>query len=146
MIVKVFKGVWFLSLMATMAAFLFVYASLPESIVVQEGEVAQSISRNGLFYATLALLGVFNALVFIVTRLYADSNEYLKAWFYGLVVFLNVFFVVALQFLNLYNSQEKFNYDSIGYIIYGSIAVVVLWSSLWPLYFIIQKISNKSIV
>lgn len=146
MIVKVFKGVWFLSLMATMAAFLFVYASLPESIVVQEGEVAQSISRNGLFYATLALLGVFNALVFIVTRLYADSNEYLKAWFYGLVVFLNVFFVVALQFWNLYNSQEKFNYDSIGYIIYGSIAVVVLWSSLWPLYFIIQKISNKSIV
>ena len=146
MIVKVFKGVWFLSLMATMAAFLYVYASLPESIVVQEGEVAQSISRNGLFYATLALLGVFNALVFIVTRLYADSNEYLKAWFYGLVVFLNVFFVVALQFLNLYNSQEKFNYDSIGYIIYGSIAVVVLWSSLWPLYFIIQKISNKSIV
>lgn len=146
MIVKVFKGVWFLSLMATMAAFLYVYASLPESIVVQEGEVAQSVSRNGLFYATLALLGVFNALVFIVTRLYADSNEYLKAWFYGLVVFLNVFFVVALQFWNLYNSQEKFNYDSIGYIIYGSIAVVVLWSSLWPLYFIIQKISNKSIV
>ena len=81
MIVKVFKGVWFLSLMATMAIFLYVYASLPESIIFQEGESTLSVSRNGLFYTILLLLAIFNALVFIVSRLYPDRNEYLKAWF-----------------------------------------------------------------
>ena len=146
MIVKIFKGVWFFSLIATMAHFLYVYASLPESIVVHEGEVTQSVSRNGLFYVTLTLLAAFNVLAFIISRLYADRSEYLRAWFYGLVVFLNLFFVVALQFWSLYNSLEKFDYGSIGYIIYGSIGMVLLWSSLWPLYFLIQRFLNKSTI
>ena len=143
MIVKIFKGVWLLSLMATMVIFLYVYASLPESIIFQQGESIQSVSRNGLFYAILTLLAIFNALVFIVSRLYPDRNEYLRAWFYGLIIFLNLFLVVAIQFLSLYNSQEKFDYGSIGYIIYGSIGMVVLWSSLWPLYFLSQRFLNK---
>ena len=146
MIVKIFKGVWFLSLMATVAIFLYVYASLPESIIFQEGESSQSVSRNGLFYTILLLLAIFNALVFIVSRLYPGRNEYLKAWFYGLIIFLNLFLVVALQFLSLFNSQEKFDYGSIGVIIYGSIGMVVLWSSLWPLYFLTQRFLNKPTV
>ena len=143
MVIKIFKGVWFLSLLATLAIFMYVYASLPESILVWEGEVSQSISRDGLFYSTLALLAVFNALIFIISRLYSGKNEYFRAWFFGLVTIFNLFLVVALQFLNLYNSQERFDYESIGFIIYGSISLVVLWSSLWPSYYLFQRITRK---
>ncbi len=143
MIVKIFKGVWFLSLLATLAIFMYVYASLPESILVWEGEVSQSISRDGLFYSIVALLAIFNTLIFIISRLYSDKNEYFRAWFFGLVTFFNLFLVVALQFLNLYNSQERFDYESIGSIIYGSISLVVLWSSLWPSYYLLQRITRK---
>src|SRR5258708_2999959 len=104
--------------MATIVIFLYVYASLPEDILLKQGEVTQSISRNSLFYSALALLTVFNALVFIISRLYSEKNEYFRAWFCGLVIFFNLFFVVALQFVNVYNSYEKFNYEKIGPIIY----------------------------
>ena len=140
MIVKIFKGVWFFSLLVTMAVLMYIYASLPESI-----QVTQSIEipRNGVFYAALALLAVFNASVFIMSRLLAGKSEFFLAWFYGLVIFLHLFIIVALQFLNLYNGNEKFNYESIGFIIYGSIAMVVLWSSLWPAYYLLQKFTSK---
>ena len=143
MVVKIFKGVWFLSLLATLTIFMYVYASLPESILVREGEASQSISRDGLFYSTLALLAAFNTLIFIISRLYSGKNEYFRAWFFGLVTLFNLFLVVALQFLNLYNSQERFDYESIGSIIYGSISLVVLWSSLWPAYYLLQRITRK---
>lgn len=146
MVVKVFKGVWFLSLIATLATFMYVYASLPEDILLKEGEKAPSITRNGLFYLTLAVIAIFNAFVFVISRIYYQENGVFKAWFYGLVVFLNLFFIVTLQFLNLYNSGEKFDYESIGYIIYGSIGLVVLWSSLWPVYFLVQKFFSKETI
>ncbi len=146
MVVKIFKGVWFLSLLATLAIFMYVYASLPESILVWEGEVSQSISRDGLFYSTLALLAVFNALIFIISRLYSGKNEYFRAWFFGLVTFFNLFLVVALQFLNLYNSQERFDYESIGLIIYGSIGLVIVWSFAWPVYLLAQRFLNKQVI
>jgi hypothetical protein len=143
MVVKIIKGVWFLSLLATTAVFLYVYASLPENILVREGEVPQFISRNGIFYITLIMLAVFNSFVIIISRLFSDQRDYFKAWFYVLVIFLNLFIIVALQYLNLYNSGEKFNYGSIGLIIYGSIALLVLWSSLWPIYFLGQRFLSK---
>jgi hypothetical protein len=136
MIAKIFKGVWFLSLLATMAILLYVYASLPETLTL--GDQAE-ISRSAVFYSALALLAAFNVSVFIVARLSPVDVEYFMPWFYGLIIFLHLLIIVSLQYLNLYNSQEKFNYSSIGFIIYGSIALVVLWSSLWPAYYLLQK-------
>ncbi len=145
MIVKIFKAVWFLSLLGTMAIFMYNYASLPEEIVFSDSSTF-SVSRNGLFYTTVALLAIMNALVFVVTRLYPKSQEFLKAWFYGLVAFLNLFVIVALQFVSVFNSQERFDYDRIGYIIYGSIILVIIWTFIWPIYLIIQRFSNKQTV
>jgi hypothetical protein len=143
MVVKIFKGVWLFSLLATVAVFLYVYASLPESIAVMEGETTSYMSRNGLFYSTLAFLATFNALIFLASRLFRESDPYFVGWFYGLIAIFNLFMIVGLQFLNLYNSQEKFNYESIGSIIYGSIVLVVVWSILWPVYQLVRRISNK---
>jgi hypothetical protein len=148
MILKIFKAVWFLSLLAAIAVLLYTYASFPETIQVSEAGAgqAQTISRNGLFYLSLAVLGILNALVFAVNRLMSSSDNLFQAWFYGLVVFFNLFMIVALEFFNLYNSQERFDYESIGYIIYGSVALIVLWASLWPIGRIIRSFSaNQSI-
>ena len=146
MIAKIFKGVWFLSLVVTLVFFLYGYASWPEDILVMEGEHPVSLARSSLFYLTLLVLTVFNALTFAFSRLYREKNELFAAWFYGLVTFLHLFLIVALQFFNLYNSQEKFDYESIGYIIYGSIGLVVTWFSLWPVYFLSSKFFNKPVV
>ncbi len=144
MIVRIFKAVWFFSLFATVVVLLYAYASFPESIQVSGG--GEAISRNGLFYAVLGLLGIFNVMVFAVNRLMAEDDSFFKAWFYGLVVFFNLFILVSLQFFSLYNSQEKFNYDSIGYIIYGCVSLIVLWASLWPLNRLAQLFRPKQAV
>lgn len=124
---------------------LYSYASFPEVIQLSDtpnGSV-QTIQRSQLFYATLGMLALFNAMVFIVNKFMANGDEFFQAWFYGLVVFFNLFIIVSLQFYNLFNSQERFDYDSIGFIIYGSVALIVFWSSLWPLSRLIRMFRTK---
>ncbi|MEJ0055421.1 MAG: hypothetical protein WDN75_07055 [Bacteroidota bacterium] len=145
MIIKISKAVWLFSLLATMSVFLYNYASLPEDIVFSDTG-SFSVSRNAVFYLALGLLAVINSLVFVVPRIFPDSEPFFLAWFCGLVTFLNLFIIVALQFISLYNSQERFNYQSIGYIIYGSLAMVVLWSSIWPVYGIIRRFTSKQAI
>jgi hypothetical protein len=149
MVLKIFKGVWFFFLLATLGIFLYVYAALPENIsFLKTGPAVPAlfITRNGLFYSTLALLAMLNALVFLVSKVFGRRNEYFTAWVYGLVTLFNLFLIVALEFVSVYNSQERFNYESIGYIIYGSVALVVIWSALWPLYRLFQRFSDKQAV
>ncbi len=146
MIIKISKGIWFFSLLATLGIFLYVYAALPETVSLDGGGVGYSVSRNNLFYATVLLLALLNALVFLVAKVFNRGSEYFIAWVYGLVTFCNLFFVVALEFINVSNSQERFDYQRIGYIIYASIALVVIWSTVWPLHRLIQRFSGKQAV
>jgi len=146
MIVKIFKGVWFLSLMATLAVFLYVYASLPEEVEVSGGQMAMALSRNVIFYLTLAVLSVLNALVVTFSKLYRQNNELFVAWFYGLVAFLHLFLIVALQFFNVFNSQENYDYSRLGFIIYTSITLVLIWFFIWPVYIVYARIFSKPAV
>ena len=146
MILKIFKAVWFLSLLTLMVSFLFVYASVPEQLVVHEGEGIRTISREGLFYGAVALFAVCNVLVFVISRLFSHTSDDFLCWFHGLIITLNIFFIIALNFINLYNSGEKFKFSSIGFVIYGSLALVVLWTISWPFYSLTRKKIDKPVV
>ena len=142
MMVRIAKGVWLISLFAAVAGLLHAYASLPDNIQISDAE-GQTVERSQLFYAVLGLLAVFNAMVFVVNRLMAVGDEFFQAWFYGLIVFFNVFILVSVQFFNVYNSAEKFDYDSIGFIIYGSVSLIILWASLWPILRLVRMFRPK---
>ncbi len=143
MSVKILKSIWLLSLLVTLVMLLYSYASMPERMELGADSPLQSVSRNGLFYAALAMIGLINSLVFAMGRLVPEKEPFFRPWFYMLLAFLNLFMVVSLQFFSLYNSSEKFNYDSIGIIIYGTISLLIVWASLWPLKMIIQKFLPK---
>ncbi len=157
MVLKIFKGVWFLSLIVFFGVFIYQYASLPEKITLQESESSALretslnrgplvISRDGLFYAFVATVALINMLVFVVTRLFPAKDMDFKSWFYGLVITLNIFFIVGISFISLYNSTEKFDYESIGIIIYGSLGLIVAWSLGWPVYALSRKYFFKQAV
>jgi hypothetical protein len=146
MVLKIFKGVWFLSLIVFLGVFIYQYASLPEKITLQESETPLIISRDGLFYAFVATVALINMLVFVVTRLFPAEDMDFKSWFYGLVITLNIFFIVGISFISLYNSTEKFDYESIGIIIYGSLGLIVVWSLGWPVYALSRKYFFKQSV
>jgi hypothetical protein len=147
MILKIFKAVWFFSLLALLTSFLFIYASVPEQVIIHESSGTRTISREALFYSSIALFSVCNVTVFIISSLYKsrDAEDFL-CWIHGLLVSLNIFFIIALNFINLYNSNEKFNFGSIGYVIYGSVVLVILWTVAWPVYTIFRKRISKPII
>ncbi|MFZ1807369.1 MAG: hypothetical protein WAU36_09120 [Cyclobacteriaceae bacterium] len=143
MILKIIKAVWFLSLMGFMAIFMYIYASLPQQVVIQEGAEMVSVSRDTVFYLTLGVAALINVLVFVFSKLYGNSNEPLSVWFYGQIILLNFFFCTVLGYFNVVNSGENFAFDNLGIVIYGSIALIIIWAIGWPVYSLSRKFISK---
>ncbi len=143
MVLKIFKGIWFLSVLITLVVLLLNYASLPEEVAVQEDGVSQvSINKEAFFYLATGFLALINVLVFIINKLYAKQTDF-RTWFYGLVITFNIFFIISISLINVYNSSEKFNYNNIAFAIYGSLALLIGWTVAWPAYIIYLKFFPK---
>jgi hypothetical protein len=143
MALKILKVIWVCSLLVVLGNFLYVYASLPENVVVNESASNLTLSKEALFYIVLAVIAIANALVFAVSRIFPKQEEDFKAWFYGLIACANLFFVIGLSFIGLYNSNEKYDFSRLGPIIYGGVGLLLLWAASWPIYRIVQKIISK---
>jgi len=143
---KIFKVFWFFSMAALLGVFMYIYASLPDPIVLSESPKVISLSKESLFYIALAIIALTNASVFAVTRILPESDQDFKAWFYGLVMCSNLFFIVGLAFIGVYNSAEKFDYSQIGTIIYGALILLAGWSISWPIFRVAQRFLSKPAV
>jgi hypothetical protein len=146
MILKIFRAVWFVSMLAVLASLLYVYAALPEEVVLQEDNVKQVIvHRDTLFYTMTGAIALVNVLVFILARV-APGQEDFRAWFNGQIITINVFFIVGLFLISLFNSQEKYDYTRVGFVIYGSVVLIVVWAISWPIWKIFKRFSIKQAV
>jgi len=135
---------WFLSVMVVLANLLYVYASLPETVIIQENEQV-SLTREWLFYILLLIIVVINALVYLFKLMFQES-ENLRAWFHGFIITINIFLIVSMQALNVYNSNETFNHSLVVLYLTGSISLIILWAAFWPVYLIFQKFRFKQTV
>jgi len=143
MALKLLKGVWFLSMLAALVALLYVYAGLPQEVIVQDEAGAQvTVSNEGFFYIVMFLMTICNALVYAIGKVY-KKNEDLRTWFYGLITTLNIFFIIGMNMISLYNSHEKYDYSRIDFIIYGSVGLILVWIVSWPLYSLFKHLFSK---
>lgn len=143
---KIFKAIWFLSVIAGLANLLYVYAGLPEMVMIQDaGASSVSIGKEGLFYTITVIIAVINAMVYPISSVFRKDVDF-RAWFYGLITTMNIFFIISFSFVALFNSGEKYDYGSIDFIIFGSIALVVLWAIGWPFYSLIRKTRHNQLV
>jgi hypothetical protein len=143
MALKLLKGVWFLSMFVALVVLLYIYAGLPQSVVVQEENgVAVAISNEGFFYIVMSLLVIANVLIFIMAKLFKEAKDF-RAWFYGLIASINLFFIIGMNLISLYNSGERFEYERIEFVIYGSLALIILWASIWPVFALFKKLTAK---
>lgn len=146
MALKLLKAVWFLSMVGALGALLYVYASLPQDVVIQNsGDARVSISNEIFFYVVMILVAVTNVMVYIIAKVFKE-NEDLRTWFYGLITTLNIFFVIGLNFISLYNSSERFDYNRIAFVIYGSLALIIVWAVSWPIYVIFKGKKYKALI
>jgi len=141
MILKIFRVVWFFSVLGVLSFFMYTYAALPDPIVVMDDTEQISIGKEAWFYTVLFLIAIFNMFVFVFRSLYRNrpEGEAFVCWFYGLVISLNAFFIVAVSYISLFNGGERFEYQRIGFIVYGSIGLMVAWIFAWPVYLIFAK-------
>lgn len=143
MILKIFKAVWFLSMLGALANFLYIYAGLPEDVAVYEDQTnLYYVSRESLFYSAMAALALLNLLVYLFSRSVTPGEDF-RTWLHGLVITVNLFFIIALSFIGLYNSAEKFEFNRLGIVIYSAIGLVVLWAISWPVIYTWRKLISK---
>lgn len=143
MILKIFKGIWFFSLIGLLVVFFYVYAGLPEPVSLWEGETPVSISRNGLFYFSLLLMAVINTMVFTIRNLISKNNEPFNTWFYSLIIAINVFLIASFGLLTVTNGGERYDYSRMAPAVYGSLILICISLLSWPVYRISQRFSSK---
>ncbi|MEJ7647109.1 MAG: hypothetical protein WKF87_21095 [Chryseolinea sp.] len=143
---KIFKALWFLSMLAVLANLLFTYMSLPENVVIRDdGEARIALPRDSFFYIMTALLAIVNVMVYFISRIFKKDFDF-RAWFHGLVITLNIFFIISMNFIGLFNSGERFDYKRIDFIIYGSLGLFLIWTLAWPIYAAYKKFLIKATV
>lgn len=143
MILKIFKGIWFFSLLALFGLFFYMYAGLPEVVIFSESEGSLSVSRNGFFYASITLFAIINVLVFVVNYLLSNGDQRFSSWFYGLIVTFNFFFLASLGFIHVFNGGDRYDYGKMGPVMYGSLILLCVWMISWPVYLFYKKIITK---
>jgi len=145
MVQRIFKAVWFLSLLATLAVFLYIYASLPPDVMISnEGEIIV-FSREATFYIVLTVMAFVNAFVFLVSRFYTKINSAFSAWFYGLIAVVNFFIIASIGYIYVINSGEHYDYSNLGTLLTLSLGLVIIWILSWPVYVLLQKRTPENI-
>ena len=146
MALKIFRAVWFLSVLSVLANLLYIYATLPEQVIIQEDGATQvSVGREVMFYTVVIVLALVNVLVYVIGKFFPRDEEF-RAWFHGLIMTINIFFIVGISLVGLYNSAEKFDYSRIGFVIYGSLGLILIWAVSWPIYRTMRRLSVKQSV
>ena len=130
-------------MLAVFANLLYVYASLPEHVsLMEDGVEAYSIGREQLFYSAMAVIVIANVMVYLFSKTISPDEDF-RTWLHGLVITLNIFFIIGMSFISLYNSAENFDFSRIGFIIYSSVVLVVIWALSWPVYSQTRKLRSK---
>ena len=77
MALKLFRGVWFLSVLVVFASLLYTYAGLPEQVVVQEETSGQiTMGRDPFFYLMVAVIVLVNIMVYVIGKMFERDQDF----------------------------------------------------------------------
>ena len=108
------------------------------------GQAVAFVTRDTFFYLALGILALTNVLFYGLVY-YTNSkasgglSKILQGWSYSFSTVLNAFFVVVMLFINTFNSGEQFSYHNLGYLVYITLALVVIWLLSLP-FLVIKKL------
>ena len=134
-VAKILKMIWLVSFGGATLVLFYVYSSLPEMVAYSGNEATsfEYIDKELFFYFFLFVLALSNILLYAISArkwIRSSSSQKisrLNAWKFGLGVVINIFLVISMIFISIFNSGEKFDYSNFGYLVYFSLALVILW-------------------
>ncbi len=132
---KVFKMVWLISFLGVSLFLFYVYSGLPD-MVAYSGEEPTSmeyISKDYFFYFFVGVIGILNILLYALSGKHISKTTNTKkinqliSWKFGLGIVVNIFLTISMVFISIFNSGERFDYSNFGYLVYFSLALIVIW-------------------
>ena len=130
---RVVRALWFFSALGSLATLLYIFASLPDPVRYGVNGMTEVVSRDAFFYIVLGIVAISNTIIYALAKRLEKRkgiNEKLMnslgAVSYAFGLAFNIFFVVSMHFISLFNSGENFNYDNFGYLLYPSIGLIIL--------------------
>lgn len=142
------RAFWYLSVLIVFFGLMYSFASLPTEVLYSEE--FSTIPKDTYFYGALVIIAITNFTLYALARQMGQQKRStplsvaLQSWLFGLNFSLNLFFFVALMFVMMYNSNEKWDFELLGYGIYLSIGTIVLTIISFPILLKTSKESNQS--
>lgn len=142
---RLIKFLWSVSVIGTLFAMLYIYASLPEQVMYYD---THSLSRDNFFYVSLVCIALSNFIFFALSKntkhRVVGIRDLLKKWYLGLAVIINLLFILILNLIFLANSGEQFDFSNIGYLAYVLIGVLIIWVIGLPIFMVKEvKMTNN---
>ena len=149
--IRFIKFGWYLSIAIFMIVLLWVYAYLPANVGYHANSYGlpdQFIPRENFFYFLLGLFIFTNVVIYLLYKLIqlqylrtpATENiagravkEDVAAWLLGFSATLNIFYILSMVYLSLFNNQEGIKLAYYGPVVFagplliGIMLVVLLY-------------------
>lgn len=139
------KAFYFLSVMFFVIAFLYIYASLPESVVYEMGDFGsqdKQLSKDSFFFTAIAAFVVLNLLVILPAKMIENQSvprlrilfkvgdpfrEHMLSWVYSFSGVINISLLIMAFYMIRLNSPDGIGQGGIGFIFYLIPLFFVLW-------------------
>jgi hypothetical protein len=133
---RIIKFIWFLSVVVFLAMLLWVYAYLPNRVGIMadhEGIADTFVSKGNFFYLALGIFLLVNGALFVMRRLLAPGDfstpkapalaarvgmrADLADWMLGFATALNLFFILTMSYLSVFNNPDGGNINFYGVLV-----------------------------
>lgn len=124
---KFSKPFWLITFFLTAVVFIYAYANLDNQVSYYQNPYTLAklyISRESFFFIGLATIAVTNLALYAFSKLIRSSSvspEYFKAlgtWFISMAGISNVFLLISLVFILLFNRLDQFDPRIMGFFLY----------------------------
>ena len=143
-----------ISMVLYLIILLIVYAYLPERVgllFADTGEPVYSFSRDAFFYTFLLLFIILQWIFYLfskhilASRFNKPPRQILGTWFQGLMLMINIFFILMTLFMGLANNAIDYPYSRIGWLSYVGPWLIILWILLFPVFFLRYRQDNRKV-
>lgn len=144
---RLVKYFWFLSMFIFFVTLLYVYAYLPGMVGIHagpQGNADQFIDRSTFFYVCVGLFIITNMSLYVLKRLLQaiwlrnsatasttparmSMREDVANWLLGFAAAINIFFVLILVYLAIFNNSEDMNQGMYSPLVYGGPVLIVIF-------------------
>jgi hypothetical protein len=135
-----------ISIVIFLLALLLVYAFLPDPLGIlfdKNGSIVYDISKGAFFYTALFMYVIIQIILILFKRESGIKlnvqRPYLKTWFQGFHLAVNMFIILMLLFVGLANNAVDYSYGSIMFLVYLAPLIVVVWLVVLPVLIILKR-------